>query len=352
MLRFLSVFTAQASLAAIQYNYTTEQRGQRFAEDNSFSLYFREGSGGDLVSPWHDIPLYYQGDPTNQTLNMIVEIPRFSQAKFEIHREQGLNPIKQDVKAGHLRYLPNLFPWHGHLCNYGAFPQTWENPFHQDPLTGLLGDRDPLDVCDVGSRVWPTGTVLPVRVLGILALLDSGETDWKVIVMNAREAEERGISHLEDLEDSFPGLQMAVQKFFRVYKVPTGDGENEFAYGGQIQDKVLAEQVIRFLHEEWRDMMGNCTLGTRGQGAGYYNTDNTKVLWSPCQIEQAQAQKEVDSQAAGVPEDAPVPPGLHSWSFLPGSGQDSQSSGHISPASCHPGLLCVVLLWLYMLYDN
>ena len=37
--------------------------------------------------------------------------------------------------------------------------------------------------------------------------------------MNAREAEERGIRHLEDLEDSFPGLQQAVQKFFRVYKV-------------------------------------------------------------------------------------------------------------------------------------
>ena len=28
-------------------------------------------------------------------------------------------------------------------------------------------------------------------------------------------------------------------------QVPTGDGENEFAYGGQIQDRVLAEQVIR-----------------------------------------------------------------------------------------------------------
>ena len=33
----------------------------------------------DLVSPWHDIPLYNAEDRTNQTLNMVVEIPRFTQ---------------------------------------------------------------------------------------------------------------------------------------------------------------------------------------------------------------------------------------------------------------------------------
>ena len=31
-----------------------------------------------------------------QTFNMVVEIPRFSQAKFEINRERPLNPIRQD----------------------------------------------------------------------------------------------------------------------------------------------------------------------------------------------------------------------------------------------------------------
>ena len=37
---------------------------------------------GDLVSPWHDIPLYNREDRTNQTLNMVVEIPRFSQVRI------------------------------------------------------------------------------------------------------------------------------------------------------------------------------------------------------------------------------------------------------------------------------
>ena len=34
-----------------------------------------------------------------QTFNMVVEIPRFSQAKFEINREWPLNPIRQDVTS-------------------------------------------------------------------------------------------------------------------------------------------------------------------------------------------------------------------------------------------------------------
>ena len=96
---------------------------------------------------------------------MIVEIPRFSQAKFEIHRELLMNPIVQDKEHNHLRYVPNVFPWHGHVCNYGAFPQTWENPFHEDEWTGLKGDKDPIDVCEVGSKPVATGTVLPVKVL-------------------------------------------------------------------------------------------------------------------------------------------------------------------------------------------
>jgi len=35
-----------------------------------------------------------------------------------------LNPIKQDVKKGKLRYVDNCFPHHGYIWNYGAFPQV------------------------------------------------------------------------------------------------------------------------------------------------------------------------------------------------------------------------------------
>ena len=42
----------------------------------------------------------------------------------QISKEEPLNPIKQDVKKGKLRYVRNCFPHKGYLWNYGAFPQV------------------------------------------------------------------------------------------------------------------------------------------------------------------------------------------------------------------------------------
>lgn len=37
---------------------------------------------GAVISPFHDIPLY--ADSQQKTLNMVVEIPRWTNAKFEV----------------------------------------------------------------------------------------------------------------------------------------------------------------------------------------------------------------------------------------------------------------------------
>lgn len=42
---------------------------------------FLEGPNG-LISPWHDIPLY--ADEPNKIFNMVVEIPRWTNAKMEV----------------------------------------------------------------------------------------------------------------------------------------------------------------------------------------------------------------------------------------------------------------------------
>jgi inorganic pyrophosphatase len=55
---------------------------------------------------------------------------------MEIATKEPLNPIKQDVKKGALRYVKNVYPHHGYIWNYGAIPQTWENPEKKDAETG------------------------------------------------------------------------------------------------------------------------------------------------------------------------------------------------------------------------
>ena len=56
------------------------------------------------------------------------------------------------------------------MCfNYGAFPQTWEDPSHVTPDTGCAGDNDPIDACEIGTKMYRTGSVVKVKVLGGLA---------------------------------------------------------------------------------------------------------------------------------------------------------------------------------------
>ena len=47
-----------------------------------------------VVSPFHDIPLY--ANKTEGIFNMVVEIPRWTNAKLEISKDEFLNPIKQE----------------------------------------------------------------------------------------------------------------------------------------------------------------------------------------------------------------------------------------------------------------
>jgi len=94
---------------------------------------------------------------------------------YQISVSEPLNYIKQDIKKGKLRFVCNCFPHHGYIWNYGALPQTWEDPNHIDSDTECKGDNDPVDVCEIGSRVARRGEVRQVKILGTLALIDEGK---------------------------------------------------------------------------------------------------------------------------------------------------------------------------------
>jgi len=131
---------------------------------HEYRVFFTGGDGG-LISPVHDIPLWF--DKATSIAHMVVEIPRGTHPKLEMDVVNPLNPIKQDVKKGALRKIHDAYPF-----NYGAFSQTWESPFFVDPRTGAKGDFDPIDVCEIGSALWATGDVIKVKILGCWAMID------------------------------------------------------------------------------------------------------------------------------------------------------------------------------------
>lgn len=144
--------------------YSIVERGQKHT--TSYRAFFKHEQSGQLISPFHDIPLYQ--NESEQVFNLVVEIPRWSNAKMEINKANRLNPIVQDTKKGKLRYVNNVFPHHGYIWNYGGLPQTWEDPNVIDEQTGAIGDNDPIDVLELGSRIHPVGSVVGVKVLGKL----------------------------------------------------------------------------------------------------------------------------------------------------------------------------------------
>lgn len=166
-----------------------------------------------------------------------------------------LNPIKQDVKKGKLRYVANCFPHKGYIWNYGALPQTWENPEHLDAATGCKGDNDPIDVLEIGSRVAKRGEVVQVKVLGTLALIDEGETDWKVISIDVNDPAAAQMNDIGDVDKVFPGLLKATVEWFKIYKIPDGKPENQFAFNGEAKNAAFALNTITETHQFWKGLI-------------------------------------------------------------------------------------------------
>ena len=144
--------------------------------------------------------------------------------------------------------------------------------------------------------------------------------------MNVEEADKLNIKDMASLESAMPGIAQTVQKFFRVYKVGTGHSDSHssltfFAccrfplvmartsspttgksrtenwlrmlWSESQYLEINSMEIIsskqqhsnlnfknnflqRFLHEEWREMMKNCSIGSVDGEFGMFSTLSTK----------------------------------------------------------------------------
>merc|ERR1712117_149235 len=237
--------------------YSIVPRGSLYTETHR--LFFKNANG-EVISPMHDIPLS-NTEGANE-FNMIVEVPRWSNAKMEINLTEKLNPIKQDVKKGKPRFVANCFPHKGYIWNYGALPQTWEDPEHTDPHTNCKGDGDPVDICDIGSKIHKSGSIIKVKILGTLAMIDEGETDWKMIGIDVEDELAPKLNDIEDIETHMPGFLAATVEWFKIYKMPDGKPPNEFAFEAKPKGREFALKVVGDVHEQWKALMSREDSGS------------------------------------------------------------------------------------------
>jgi len=247
---------------------TSPKRSNSFGSDKDIDLH-EEGQEGTLdyrvhakhgdnkktISLWHDISLSHldaeSGEKT-EYYNFVCEIPKFTRKKYEIATDEPNTPIKQDTKKGKLREFKkgDIF------FNYGCFPQTWEDPTFVHPdAEGCRGDNDPLDVCEIGARIVKCGGVRPVKVLGILMMIDEGEADWKIVTIDKDDKWAPFMNNINDVEEQLPGLLDAIREWYRTYKIPDGKPPNTFGLDEQFMDKAYALTVMDECNHAWSELV-------------------------------------------------------------------------------------------------
>uniref|UniRef100_A0A673HPW4 inorganic diphosphatase n=1 Tax=Sinocyclocheilus rhinocerous TaxID=307959 RepID=A0A673HPW4_9TELE len=209
--------------------------------------------------------VHYQ---TNSPDYRIYFIAYFKLPSSTDSNKEPLNPIKQAVKKGKLRYVANIFPHKGYICNYGALPQTWEDPSHTDEETMCCGDNDPIDVCEISSKVCATGQVIQVKVRTPM-LRDLTVSHWflccyfMICIYDCVISVSASLTGIEDVRKTKPGHLEATVDWFKKYKVPDGKPENRFAFNGQFKDKVMIKpkEIVLFFTK----LLSKHTFGEKNQ---------------------------------------------------------------------------------------
>tara|TARA_B100001063_G_C16603796_1_gene472160 strand:- start:114 stop:752 length:639 start_codon:yes stop_codon:yes gene_type:complete len=140
----------------------------------------------------------------DKTFNAIIEIPSGSTEKWEINPEG--NVLQREFKDGKPRNINYI----GYPGNYGFFPQT---------LLDIkdVGDSDAIDVLIIGKRL-NKGSVIRVKILGMLSMKDDGLTDNKVIAVLENSKFSKEIKDLNEFEESYPGILQIIETWFKNYK--------------------------------------------------------------------------------------------------------------------------------------
>ena len=125
-------------------------------------------------------------------VEMKVEIQKNSRIKYEYNRATGNIEVDRILRGDF------VYP-----CVYGFVPNA------------LDWDGDELDVLLYTEEQFQPGVILKAKIIGAMKMIDSGETDTKLIAVHADDYRLDKIEKLEDLPKEWIN---SVEHFFSHYK--------------------------------------------------------------------------------------------------------------------------------------
>lgn len=164
----------------------------------------------------HVLPAF--ADKEKKVVNAVIEVSRGSVYKYELITESG------QLKLDRVGYSSLAYPF-----TYGAIPQTWDE------------DNDPLDVMLVGvNESLAPGCLVDARVLGVMKMIDGGETDDKIIaVLNG----DKRMDHINSIADLGEYFIKETQYYWEHYK--------ELKKPGSVKTEGFfdADEAVRIINE-------------------------------------------------------------------------------------------------------
>ncbi|MCG7365744.1 inorganic diphosphatase [Pantoea sp. ACRSH] len=147
----------------------------------------------------HNVLDFPQPDNVPDEFYAVTEIPAGGTIKYETDAKTGF------IVADRFQSMPVAYP-----ANYGSLTQS------------LGGDNDPLDVIFYSRAPLQPGTLIKLRPIGVLKMIDGGEVDDKIVAVPTSKIDPTydDIKSMSDL----PKMEQArLEAFFRVYKqLPEG----------------------------------------------------------------------------------------------------------------------------------
>lgn len=132
------------------------------------------------------------GDRSPEEVNVIIEIPKLSQNKYEVDPTLGV------MRLDRVLFSPLHYP-----ADYGYVPQT------------KYLDGDPVDALVLISRPTYPGVVVDARPVGVLEMRDGGKPDEKILCVATKDPR---FNPRYSMKDMNPHTLAEIVHFFEVYK--------------------------------------------------------------------------------------------------------------------------------------
>lgn len=163
----------------------------------------------------------------------VIEVPAGTVEKWEVNKSTGR------LEWTKINEVPRVVDYLGYPGNYGMIPKTLN-----ETKTG--GDGDPLDVLVLGGSI-KRGEVVPIKILGVLRLIDEGESDEKLVAVHVDSKLAR-FSEISDLQKQYPGMIEILEIWFSNYK---GEGQIiSDGFAGQDVARDILERAIKAYQEK------------------------------------------------------------------------------------------------------